>query len=967
MTRYDVTVVPHTHWDREWYQPFAVFRARLVETVDQVLDLLDDDPAFSHFMLDGQAVVLDDYLALRPEAEERIRGFVTSGRLAIGPWYTLADEFLSSPEALVRNLLIGGAVCRRFGEPMPVVYTPDSFGHISQLPLLAHGFGFDSLVFERGVGDEGEEIGGEFRWLTADGANSVLAVHLLTTYSSAAGIGYRDWTRYEGFDPERAVAHARKALFGGSQRIGMESWLDESLGRIPGGSSAYASGSNLLLLNGSDHLPPQTDLPEVIEVLNQRIDDARFRLGRLREYVDGVRVGAGELREFRGEFRGSRYHHVLSGVFSARLYLKQANHAAQQGLERYAEPLSALAHACGAPYPDAVLEGAWKEVLRNHCHDSICGCSIDAVHDEMMPRFAGVAASSRYLARKALAHLSGGHWEVAPAPLIEGRLSPPQAPDGPAERASLTVFNPHPRRWRGMLEALLPLPPGARPDAVTDRSGGPLPAEVELLEKQAPGDARATEMQARVRWLAELEPLSVSSFRLVSAAAADSGASGATTRDGQEPVIATGDTEDSVVATGDMHDPPAGAGTRASAARVRNSGASEPAGQVAVTRSGTSLENEFLRLEATAEGLLLEHKGSGRRVRARLSLEDEGDAGDEYDFSPVAGEPSLALELASFQPEEGSGRANGGLLAAALGAAGEMHLPAGLSSDRRRREGSVPLPFRLRLSLAAGDPFVGLDLRLENRSLDHRLRLRVDTDVVSEKVAVEGHFDVLERPLALPSAEGWFQKPSGSNHQRRFLAVGDGKRGLALFNAGLPEYAAETRPGGVSLRVTLLRSVGWLSRNDLTSRPQGAGPALPTPGAQCLGTHRFELAVMPFAGEWDDAGVPAAADRFATPPLIDATRGDASGEARLELPEGLLLSALKRAEAGGSLVVRLWNPGRRTVEGALRLGGEPSAVDLVDLNESVRRVLEPRAEIPLSVTAKEVVSLAIRFGGEAMG
>jgi alpha-mannosidase len=965
VTRYDVTVVPHTHWDREWYQPFAVFRARLVETVDQVLDLLEDEPAFSHFMLDGQAVVLDDYLALKPEAEERIRGFVSSGRLAIGPWYTLADEFLSSPEALVRNLLIGGAVCRRFGEPMAVVYTPDSFGHISQLPLLAHGFGFDSLVFERGVGDEGEEIGGEFRWLTADGTASVLAVHLLTTYSSAAGIGYRDWTRYEGFDPERAVAHARKALFGGSQRIGMESWLDESLGRIAGGSSAYATGNNLLLLNGSDHLPPQTDLPDVIEVLNQRIDDARFRLGRLREYVDGVRDGAGELREFQGEFRGSRYHHVLSGVFSARLYLKQANHAAEQGLERYAEPLSALAHASGAPYPAAVLEGAWKELLRNHCHDSICGCSIDAVHDEMMPRFAGVAASSRYLARKALAHLSGGHWEVAPGQLIDDRLSPPQAPDGPVEPASLTAFNPHPRRWRGVLEALLPLPPGARPDAVTDRSGAPLPAEVELLEKQAPGDARATEAQARVRWLAELEPLSVSSFRLVATAAAGAGASGAVTGDGQGPIVTTGQTQGPQDAAGTGASAARGGDSRATAAAA-GSGATPPVEPVAVTRSGTSLENEFLRVEASAEGLLLKHKGSGRRVRARLGLEDEGDAGDEYDFSPVAGEAPQALELASFEPEEGTGRGNEGLLTAALVATGEMLLPAGLSADRRSREGSAPLPFRLRLSLAAGDPFLRLGLSLQNRSLDHRLRLRVDTDVVSEKVAVEGHFDVLERPIALPPAESWFQKPSGGNHQRRFLSVGDGERGLALFNAGLPEYAAESLPGGVSLRVTLLRSVGWLSRNDLTSRPQGAGPALPTPGAQCLGSHRFELAVMPFAGEWDDAGVPAAADRFTTPPLIDATLGDASGEARLELPEGLLLSALKRAEAGARLVVRLWNPGRRTVEGPLRLGREPAAVDLVDLNESVRRVLEPSAELPLSVAPKEVVTLSIRLGGEAM-
>jgi mannosylglycerate hydrolase len=945
MSRHTVTVVPHTHWDREWYQPFAVFQARLVETVDKILDLLDQDPDFSHFMLDGQAVVLDDYLALKPEQAQRIRGMVASGRLAIGPWYTLADEFLSSPEALVRNLLIGGAVCRRFGEPMPVAYTPDSFGHISQLPLLAHGFGFDSLVFERGVGDEGEEIAGEFRWRTADGANSVLAVHLLTTYSSAAGIGYRDWSRYEGFDPERAVAHANKALYGGSLRIGMEAWLDESLERIPGGSSAYASGSNLLLLNGSDHLPPQTDLPAVIDLLNERIPEARFRLGRLRDFIDGVQAEAGELPEFQGEFRGSRYHHVLSGVFSARIYLKQANHAAQQGLERYAEPLSALAHSAGAPYPDAVLAAAWRDLLRNHCHDSICGCSIDAVHDEMMPRFAGILSSARYLSRKALAHLSGGHWEVAPGPIVEGRLTPPQAAGRIAdETARLTVFNPLPRPWRGVLEALLPLPAGAAPDSVTDRSGTPMAAEIDLLEAAAPGHARASERRARVRWLAELEPLAVTSFRLASAG---------------EPALE----------------------------RAANAGAPAQAGAVVVA-SGTVLENEFVRLETTRGGLLLEHKASGERLRVRLALEDEGDAGDEYDFSPIPGEAPVALELGSFAAEHprfsgysaagrpvtatSTGSAEpgaagvGGTLAAALLASGEMRLPARLADDRRRREGEAPLPFELRLGLAAGDPFVKLDLRMENQARDHRLRLRVDTDVLTDLVAVEGHFDVLQRPIALPAAEAWFQRPSGGNHQRRFLSVGDGRRGLALFNAGLPEYSAESRDDGASLHVTLLRSVGWLSRNDLGSRPQGAGPALPTPGAQCLGEHRFELGLMPFAGGWDEAGVPAAADRFSTPPLVEATAGEASGMGALELPEGLLLSALKRSESGDALILRLWNPGRRPVEGTLRLNREPAGLSLVDLNETVRRVLEPRAELPLSVAPKEVVTLSIRLGGEAM-
>jgi mannosylglycerate hydrolase len=915
---HEVTVVPHTHWDREWYQPFAVFRARLVETVDQVLDLLEEDPEFTHFMLDGQAVVLDDYLALKPESEARISRLVREGRLAIGPWYTLADEFLSSPEALVRNLLLGGALCRRFGEPMPVVYTPDSFGHISQLPRLVHGFGFDSLVFERGVGDEGESLGGEFRWRTADALHEVLAVHLLTTYSSAAGIGYSDWSHYRDFDPQRAIAHARKALFGGGELIGMEEWLDESLARIPGGSSAYASGENLLLLNGSDHLPPQTDLPRVLELLNAEIPDARFRLGRLREFIDGVLGQAGELPTFQGEFRGSRYHHVLSGVFSARIYLKQANHVAQQSLERYAEPLSAIAHLAGAPYPAAILEGAWKDLLRNHCHDSICGCSIDAVHDEMMPRFAGVVASASYLSGKALAHLSGGHWRVAPAPVIEGRLSAPQvggriAPDP----AMLTVFNPHPWRWQGVLEAKLPLPAERQPSGVAWVDGTEAPAEIELRQVQAPGDAGRTEPLLGVRWLAQLEPLSATSFRLV----------GST--DGDRGQLRTGAATVGAVRTG-----------------------------------GRILENDLVRLECFEGGLRLLDKGSGAQTIVALRLEDVADAGDEYDFSPLPGDRPISFDV-------GAGLAAAAMVGEALTGelrtSGEILVPRGLSSDRKRRRGESRLPFELVARLEAFEPFVRLTLRLTNGAFDHRLRLLADCDLESDSVAVEGHFDVLERRITPPEAAGWFQQPSGSEHQRRFLAVGDGSRGIALLNAGLPEYSAAPSQLGTRLAVTLLRSVGWLSRNDLVSRPEGAGPALPTPGAQCLGEHQFELALLPFGGQWDTAGVPAAAERFTLRPTVDATVGAADGGGLLELSGGLLLSALKKAEDGEALIVRVWNPGRSRIDGALDLNRAPRAVHEVDFDEKIRRELPVSARIPLSLAAKEVVSLAISFGGEAAG
>src|SRR5581483_4169659 len=147
----DVHVVSHTHWDREWYHPFERFRQRLVALVD---DLVDNPPRIGEsFLLDGQAIILEDYLAVRPERAAALRTLVRDGRLEAGPWYVLADELIPSGEAIVRNLLAGRRVLARFGTASPpVLYCPDSFGHPAALPSIAAGFGLPLIVLWRGYG-----------------------------------------------------------------------------------------------------------------------------------------------------------------------------------------------------------------------------------------------------------------------------------------------------------------------------------------------------------------------------------------------------------------------------------------------------------------------------------------------------------------------------------------------------------------------------------------------------------------------------------------------------------------------------------------------------------------------------------------------------------------------------------------------------------------------------------------------
>jgi alpha-mannosidase len=369
-------VVPHTHWDREWYRPFEHFRLALGRVVDELIDVLERDDAFTSFTLDGQAVVLEDYVEVRPENEGRLRALLAAGRIEVGPSYVLPDEFLVGGEALVRNLLIGRATCRRFGaEPSAVGYMPDSFGHPLQLPQILSGFGLHSFIFSRGLGDQLDEIGVVFRWRAPDGS-SVLAFQQLPDYSNFA----------EMSEPAPAEERIRSIL--------------EQFG-----TALDAAGIDCVLLcNGSDHLPVVSELPRLCSQLEERMPGSSCTISR---YVDYVRaVGTVQVPAFEGELLGSRLQNVLRGVNSARLYIKQANERAEQRLLAV-ETLSALSTLCdGAPFSGPDFQLAWRELLRCHPHDTICGCSCDEVHRDSLTRYESLHRTLSMLQDRALSALS---------------------------------------------------------------------------------------------------------------------------------------------------------------------------------------------------------------------------------------------------------------------------------------------------------------------------------------------------------------------------------------------------------------------------------------------------------------------------------------------------------------------------------------------------------------------------------
>ncbi|MDQ2950721.1 MAG: phosphatase PAP2 family protein [Chloroflexota bacterium] len=376
--RWRIFVVAHTHWDREWYERFEGYRARLVPMVSRLLDLLERDVEFRSFTFDGQTIAIEDHLEKRPEDRERIGALVRAERLFVGPWYVLADNLLVSGESLLRNFQEGLRVAQTFGRALRVGYVADPFGHPAQIPQILRGFGYGTYVFSRGIGDEGESLGSEFNWQSPSG-DRVLAFHLVDHYSGGlALVGELSETKAQ------LVARVRKRL-----------------GRMLDIPTHYANTSNLLFMEGDDHVEAYARLPEAVAALHQVAPNLEARISSLEEYVA---VLPKPPTTHVGEIVSGRYRPILRGVNSTRVWIKQENARCERVLLERCEPLDALTGG-GAREE---IRALWRNLLQNHPHDSICGCSIDAVHDfDMAPRFSQVLTDGTALAERLERRLFG--------------------------------------------------------------------------------------------------------------------------------------------------------------------------------------------------------------------------------------------------------------------------------------------------------------------------------------------------------------------------------------------------------------------------------------------------------------------------------------------------------------------------------------------------------------------------------
>lgn len=360
-------IVPHSHWDREWYMSFSKHRYRLVKLIDDVLEELEKGN-FPYYQMDGQFVPIEDYLEIRPQNRERIERLVQEGKLCIGPWYVLQDEYLIGGEANVRNLTYGIEESKKFGKVAMIGHIPDAFGNISQMPQILQGFGIDNAVFGRGITPtlygcdtlpEYKESASELKWTAPDGS-SVIGVQMTCWYDNA---------RELPADKEKLKAKLDRLM--------------EVMSKVQ--ATPYYLG-----MNGCDHQPLQKDLPKVVKLANEL--GYPLEISNLERYVESVRPYADSFYEVFGELNAQKTcgYGTMKNTASARVYMKQLNYKAEYTLNGLLEPLYALSKMSGGKYDQDLLDYAWKTLLKNYPHDSICCCSIDQVIRDMEGRFHAV-------------------------------------------------------------------------------------------------------------------------------------------------------------------------------------------------------------------------------------------------------------------------------------------------------------------------------------------------------------------------------------------------------------------------------------------------------------------------------------------------------------------------------------------------------------------------------------------------
>ncbi len=794
--RYTCHIVFQTHWDREWYLPFEVFRHRLMQVMKRVVSGLESGE-LKQFVLDGQMAALEDYFEVCSDSmRNRVETLIKEEKIIIGPWYVLADEFLVSGESLYRNLELGLKLASEYNHSQSVGYLPDTFGHVGQMPQLLQSFGLDNAILWRGVKPDHSEL-----WWEAPDGTQVFSVFL----------------------PE---GYYQPLLNGDDTHKQMDTYLKKV--------TPFATTSHVLLTNGGDHIMPEHKRMD--EELNSlEVEDVEFKQSNFETYIEELKKETAELDTYYGEMRSNAHIYVLPNVLSTRTYLKEQNQRIEDELTGYVEPLQAL---CQPDFEQRYMQDTWKLLLQNHPHDSICGCSIDEVHREMETRTMKLEQRIQMLQEEALD--AAGYLDVSNTG--NGNQKPFD------DMSKFTVFNPHPYPYTGWISGNLFVTEEIE-FMLEDRSGKLYTPVVKNKYQDryfaSPVDAfpefKDVTYYDIAFYVEDLPSISLSTFNVIEG------------------------TQD----------------------QLQN-------------KQTTSIENEYMHLTVRSDGSFqVKDLQSGEEHRHVHQVYSSLDAGDEYNYSPPEHDHITYAEL------KGSPETNVSQGMQVMRYEIALNQPSGLNEERTGPDAeTVTTSLTVEITLYSNDPLAYVQTDIDNQAKDQRLRIRFPQKQTIEHTFSDTAFEIKKRPAQKAEqleAPKHTEVPVVVEPSHSMIQANQ----FCFLHRGLQEYQVTQDD---AIEVTLIRSVGWLSRDDLRTRGGGAGPSMRTEEAQCIRNHTFSYAFGIHGNKVSDTLRQARS--FRVPPRINRGYGSSKSGSLLNIHnDEVQWSSIRPIDRG--MEVRLWNPTTR--------------------------------------------------------
>ncbi|WP_232695525.1 mannosylglycerate hydrolase [Brevibacillus daliensis] len=863
----NVHIVPHMHWDREWYFSTEESRILLVNNIEEIMEMLENNPDYPYYVLDGQTSILEDYFAVKPENKERVKKLVQEGRLIIGPWYTQTDEMVVGGESIVRNLLYGIKDSEEYGEFMKIGYLPDSFGQSAQMPMILNGFDITYSIFWRGTSERHGTDKTEFYWQTDDGSKV-----LVQLFPLGYAIG-----KYLPEDEQE-----------------LQKRIDKYFTVLDHG----ATTDNIILPNGHDQMPIQKNIFTIMEKLRKLYPEREFFLSKY-ENVFSELEKQKDLPTLQGEFLDGKYMRVHRSIFSTRMDIKAANARIENKITNILEPLASLAYSLGFEYHHGLIELIWKEIMKNHAHDSIGCCCSDKVHREICNRF--------FLAEEKVDQLINYYKRK----IVDSM-------DTEKQFDRLTAFN---------------LLPYERTEVVTTSVMTKLKS-FKLVDKDSN----------------ELD------FEIIESEITDPGLI-------DRQIVHYGNYDPFIKYTIQCKDTLPAMGYKTYFVvecdeKVSNS-----------FESTNKVVTEFYEITVNQNGTLnIFDKTLNQNFDNVLLLENGGDDGDEYDYSPLPNEELLYSDSATNVKTE----MNQNQYGATINIEYTLAVPSNLEKRKAQIiDGAVDV--HIVITVPNHKPVIEVKFEVTNYAKDHRLRALIPTNIASSFSISDNQFgsikrDVVDSAIHVWEKEGWDERPDSIYPMLSFVGLSNDNHGVSILTNSSREFEIIGEEFD-TIAITLFRSIGFLGKEEMLRRPgRPSGIKLPTPDSQMIGKLSLDFAITTHTLQSNVARI---AKEYLTPvetynkiPHDAMKLNKAAVKTPLEfsfineVQPNIVLSTLKKAEKENKFVLRFYNPTDVEETAVFKFNREIHQAHTANLNEKALENLSVNNnQVQVSVQTNQVKSI----------